>query len=87
MRIEEIYADGGATVRRIANYVGKVDLELCDQVYAGLYGDSDKIGGKHVTRDRSTWFGNQSSWKTCDYWDEELWQTVWGPELEKILGY
>ena len=87
VKFENICSDAGRSVERIAHYVGIHDQKLSWRVYDGLYGNEDRIGGVRVTRDKSTWTGRLSDWRECEFWDEELWEKVWGPEVERAYGY
>ncbi len=90
VRFDEIMADGGATVARMAQYL---DLEGVDapRIARGLYGDGERFEGRDVYQGGSTWTGREpSSWRDCGYWDDEveaMWAKTGGAQTEKIHGY
>lgn len=96
VRFEDIATDGGATVARIADFVGYIGESVVKQttrrawVYAGLMGNGHDIDGVTVCPDKSTWTGQLSDWRSCVWWTpavEDCWRAKGGSRLEAALGY
>lgn len=89
VRFEEIYSDGGDTIRGIADFVGR---DYDQRVYNELYGNGKIIAGREVYRDKSTWTGEKpSDWREYRHlWDKNIevdWEDCGGLAVEKRLGY
>ncbi len=90
IRFDEIWADDGATVARMAEYLGLEGVDA-PRIASGLYGHGKQFEGRDVYEGDSTWSDRKpSSWKNCDYWDDEVeqaWDETGGVETETVHGY
>lgn len=90
VKFDEIWDDDGATVARIADYLGLEGIDA-SRIASGLYGHGKQFEGKDVYEGDSTWSDRDpSSWKDCGYWDDEVeqaWSDTGGVETEQIYGY
>ncbi len=90
VRFDSICTDGGATIERMANYLGMKDVDSY-RIASGLHGNGKQYEGRDVYHGNSTWTGRErSSWKDCGYWDDEVetaWKQTGGVLTERLYEY
>ncbi len=92
VRFDEICDENGETIARMVKYLDLPEAWNIDapRIAKGLHGNGKQFEGRDVYEGSSTWSGKHSSWKECEYWDNEVeaaWTKAGGIKVEQFHGY